>query len=191
MKPSLHARSRREGSFLRSRAYEVVWPLLDAGGAQRHGAPAGGWARAPKLGYLACMSQPLRMVAAASLSLLACGQRPPSPGAESSVATADSSVAAPSTSTPTPAAAGERLYVDAELVDCEGGAGPMKCMRTRASETEEWTLFYSSIEGFTHEAGHHYELRVEKRSDANPPADGSSIRYRLLEIVKKQKAASP
>lgn len=131
------------------------------------------------------------MVAAASISLLACGQKPPSPGPESSGTTAPLTASASATPTAAAPAAGERLYVDAELVDCEGGAGPMKCMRTRGAEAEEWTLFYSSIEGFTHEAGHVYELRVEKRTDANPPADGSSIRYRLLEIVKKQKATSP
>lgn len=67
----------------------------------------------------------------------------------------------------------------------------MKCMRTRGSESEEWSLFYDRIEGFTHEAGHTYELRVEKTTSANPPADASSFRYRLLEIVKKQKAVAP
>jgi hypothetical protein len=95
------------------------------------------------------------------------------------------------TPTAAPAASGERLHVDAELVDCEGGAGPMKCMRTRGSESEEWSLFYDAIEGFTHEAGHRYELRVEKVTSANPPADGASFRYRLLEIVRKQKADAP
>jgi hypothetical protein len=148
------------------------------------------------MGYLACMSSlPLRMVAAASISLLACGQKPPSPGAGSSGATnitpGATSSAPTTTASPTAVAPGERLYVDSEIVDCEGGAGPMKCMRTRGSEAEEWTLFYDSIEGFTHEAGHRYELRVEKLTSGKPPADGASFRYRLLEVVQKQKAVSP
>ncbi len=78
------------------------------------------------------------------------------------------------------------LFVNAERVECEGGAGPQKCLQTRAKESDPWEFFYGGIEGFTFEPGHLYELRVEVSTVAAPPADGSSLRYRLLEIVSKK-----
>lgn len=78
------------------------------------------------------------------------------------------------------------LLVREQLADCQGEA-PMKCLQVRAAESEEWRNLYTPIEGFEHEAGHAYELRVEVTQVANPPADGSSLRYRLLEVVSKQK----
>jgi hypothetical protein len=104
---------------------------------------------------------------------------PPSPTPSSTIAT--------SSRKPPPAASGKTLFVAEALVDCEG-EGPMKCMRVRASEAEDWTLFYDSIEGFDYQEGQRYQLRVEVRDVANPPADGSSLRYRLLEVVSKTKA---
>ncbi len=63
----------------------------------------------------------------------------------------------------------------------------MKCLRVRSSESADWTLFYESVEGFSFEEGFGYELLVERSSVANPPADGSSVRYRLISVVKKSK----
>lgn len=85
------------------------------------------------------------------------------------------------------AAAGDvrTLFVNAQQVDCTG-AGPQKCLQTRVKETDPWELFYGGIEGFTFEPGHVYELRVEVSKVDNPPADGSSLRYRLIEIVAKK-----
>ncbi|MBX3192248.1 MAG: DUF4377 domain-containing protein [Labilithrix sp.] len=80
------------------------------------------------------------------------------------------------------------LFVREALADCEGGAGPMKCMQVRGSDKEEWTLLYQSIEGFTYEPGNAYELRVAAKAAGKPPADGSSRRLRLVEIVSKKKA---
>ena len=77
------------------------------------------------------------------------------------------------------------MFVGAELADCEGEA-PMKCMRVRESQDAEWTYFYDQIEGFTHESGTHYELKVEVTKVDDPPQDGSSLRYKLVEIVSKE-----
>ena len=70
------------------------------------------------------------------------------------------------------------LYVGSELVDCVGVA-PMECMQVRADPSGEWQLFYDQIEGFTFEPGFTYELRVNVATIANPPADGSSLKYTL------------
>lgn len=76
------------------------------------------------------------------------------------------------------------LFVGPELVECTGVA-PQMCMLVRNSPEEEYTFFYNSIEGFTFEPGYEYELLVEVTQVANPPADGSSLSYRLVEIVNQ------
>lgn len=81
------------------------------------------------------------------------------------------------------------MFVRDTLVDCEG-EGPMKCMQVREDETGEWTLFYGSIEGFTYEPSFSYELRVTTQPAGGPRAGGSSLRYRLVEVVSKTKAAA-
>ena len=48
-----------------------------------------------------------------------------------------------------------------------------------------WALFYDSIEGFEFEPGCEYTVRVAIRRVDNPPADGSSLAYRLLAILRK------
>jgi hypothetical protein len=78
------------------------------------------------------------------------------------------------------------LFVREVLADCEGES-PRKCMQTRSTESEDWTYFYDSIEGFEYEASYRYELKVEVTTEPNPPADGSSLRFRLLEVVSKKK----
>lgn len=80
----------------------------------------------------------------------------------------------------------ETLYINSELVECEGGAGPQQCMQVRRGRDEPWELFYDQIEGFVFEPGFTYELRVETRAVDNPPADASSLRYMLVEVVDKK-----
>lgn len=84
----------------------------------------------------------------------------------------------------------QTLFVREVRADCEG-EGPRKCLQVRASETDDWTLFYSSIEGFTYEEGTKYELRVAVEPLPNAPADSSSRRYVLVEIVSQEKVPSP
>lgn len=74
------------------------------------------------------------------------------------------------------------MYVAHHLVDCVG-VGPMKCMLIRETPDAEWTMFYSQIEGFEYEPGFEYELRVRTEEIPDPPADASSIRYILEEVV--------
>lgn len=80
------------------------------------------------------------------------------------------------------------VYVNSELVDCEGAGGPQKCMQIRRAPEEDWELFYDQIEGFVFEPGFVYELRVKVTPRAEVPADASSIKYRLLEVVSKRPA---
>ena len=53
-------------------------------------------------------------------------------------------------------------------------------------------LFYGEIEGFEHEAGYVYRLRIERYDPwpemEEPPADASEYGYRLIEVVSKEPA---
>ena len=51
--------------------------------------------------------------------------------------------------------------------------------------SNEWTYLYEGIEYFDYEFGFEYELNVIKREISNPPMDGASISYELLEIISK------
>jgi hypothetical protein len=52
--------------------------------------------------------------------------------------------------------------------------------------TESWTKFYSNIEGFAYESGKIYNLSVKVEPIDNPPADGSSLKYTLVEVVSTE-----
>ncbi|MCL8538404.1 DUF4377 domain-containing protein [Chryseobacterium gallinarum] len=79
------------------------------------------------------------------------------------------------------------LIVGAQTADCSAGAGRMKCLQVKENASENWTNFYSNIEGFTYEPGYEYVLKVKTEKIANPPADASSIKYILTEQVSKTK----
>ncbi len=74
------------------------------------------------------------------------------------------------------------VFVGPVMVDCEGVA-PQKCMLIRESPDEPYGLFYDQIEGFDYKEGQEYELRVMVEEVENPPADASSLRYRLVEVL--------
>ena len=52
--------------------------------------------------------------------------------------------------------------------------------------SEEWSNFYDEIEGFQYEEGYVYELKVRVEEIENPPMDGSSLRYILIEVLSKK-----
>ncbi|WP_082376990.1 DUF4377 domain-containing protein [Chryseobacterium indologenes] len=85
------------------------------------------------------------------------------------------------------AGADEKTFiVGPETADCTGVA-PMKCLQVKEKASENWTNFYTNIEGFTYEPGYEYVLKVKTEKIANPPADGSSIKYTLVKQVSKTK----
>ncbi len=75
------------------------------------------------------------------------------------------------------------LEVAPTKVDCVGVA-PMKCLQVR-EVGGQWRNFYSPIEGFDFVEGSRYRLQVKVSQIANPPADGSSLRYQLVRVLDK------
>ncbi|MCQ9638270.1 DUF4377 domain-containing protein [Chryseobacterium sp. WG14] len=91
------------------------------------------------------------------------------------------------TTTAGASAADEKTFiVGPQTADCTGVA-PMKCLQVKEKTSESWTNFYSNIEGFTYEPGYEYVLKVKTEKIANPPADGSSVKYTLVKQVSKTK----
>jgi len=76
------------------------------------------------------------------------------------------------------------MYVGPETAECVG-VGPMTCLLVKYEKDSEWTMFYENIAGFEYEPGFEYELLVEKTKVDNPPADSSSIKYEMVELVNK------
>jgi heat shock protein HslJ len=64
----------------------------------------------------------------------------------------------------------------------------MMCLQVRESEDEDWQFFYSGIDGFTFVPGYTYELIVNVTEIENPPADGSSLQYTLVQVVSRSPA---
>ncbi|EYB68728.1 hypothetical protein DEIPH_ctg017orf0065 [Deinococcus phoenicis] len=75
--------------------------------------------------------------------------------------------------------------VAAQRVPCMG-VGPMSCLRIQR-DGGPWELFYGEIEGFTFQPGVTQVIRVREEDRPGPvPADASSKRYVLVEVVERR-----
>ena len=72
------------------------------------------------------------------------------------------------------------VTVGPELIDCVGPA-PMKCLEV------DGKLFYTDIDGFEHEEGYTYRLKIERYEafPGEPPQDASRYGYRLIEVISR------
>lgn len=86
-------------------------------------------------------------------------------------------------------AAEKTLYLDHYMEECASFFLTI-CERAKEREGDPWRTRLDGIEGFSYEWGFVYELRVRESRIINPPADGSSIRTELVEIVRKEKVPS-
>jgi len=81
-------------------------------------------------------------------------------------------------------------FVAPYAVACTGVA-PQECLLVKHAIQAPWQNFYSTIQGFTFESGFSYILKVRETPLENPPADASSIRHELVEIVEKSTVNQP
>ncbi len=82
------------------------------------------------------------------------------------------------------------VYVASEVRPCTAGVARTTCLQVRETESAPWELHYFGYEGFEHKPGVEYRLRVRGTPVANPPADASSIRLSLIEIIDQKPAQS-
>lgn len=84
------------------------------------------------------------------------------------------------------------IWVHSAKIECTG-VSEMSCLQIQKGKTlnlsKDWELFYSEIEGFDYQPGFLYKLKIKTETVENPPADGSSIKYILLDILEKKKDA--
>lgn len=83
-----------------------------------------------------------------------------------------------------------KIIVADHQVDCVG-VGPQSCWLTKiagpASNTSDWEYRYSGIQGFAYELNYEYILLIKNTPVRNPPADASSIRSELVEVIEKKR----
>lgn len=76
------------------------------------------------------------------------------------------------------------LIIASKKVDCVG-VEAQKCLLIKENENQEWNYFYDAITGFEYEEGFEYEITVTEQEIENPPQDGASLTYSLVEIISK------
>ena len=84
-----------------------------------------------------------------------------------------------------PAEGRERIVqVAGQRAPCSGVA-PMLCLQVRTQPGAAWEAHYGEIEGFDWQVGVEYVIRVREVAVQNPPADGSSLRWVLEEVLER------
>ena len=86
------------------------------------------------------------------------------------------------------------MYVSAETSTYRpwGPPEPVECMLVKEKKKGEYTkMGLFNIAGFTYEKGYEYKLLVEKTTLANPPADSSIFRYKLIKLLSKTAVDKP
>lgn len=66
------------------------------------------------------------------------------------------------------------------------GVVRMQCLKVRRNASGPWELWYDPIEGFDYKPGVVYRILVSGHKVANPPADSSSMRWKLEKILVQQ-----
>lgn len=82
-----------------------------------------------------------------------------------------------------------KMYVSAETDTYIpwGGVTPVECMLVKEEGDSSYSkLRLNGIEGFVYKKVFEYTLKVEKTTLANPPADDSDVRYKLIEVITEQ-----
>lgn len=75
--------------------------------------------------------------------------------------------------------------VASQLGIAHGASTLQPVLLVKANDDTSWRAVYQGIEGFDFEAGYEYRLRIKAEQLPDPPQDGSSIRYTLLEQISK------
>jgi len=61
---------------------------------------------------------------------------------------------------------------------------------TEQETNEKYGLALGRIEGFNYVEGNQYVLKVQKTTISNPPADGYTEQYKLLEVISTTKVGN-
>lgn len=86
----------------------------------------------------------------------------------------------------------QTFWVNSLKSPCDAGAGKIQCLLISANDTLEkasWSYFYNTIEGFEFKPGvfQKIEVSVTTIDKVEVPADGSSLKYSLLNVLEEMK----
>lgn len=81
------------------------------------------------------------------------------------------------------------IWVAHFTTPCEG-VGSRECLNVREAGDTEWKPWYGSIDGFQYEPGVEYHMMVSETTVEDPPADASSIRWTLIEVLDETPMAA-
>lgn len=79
------------------------------------------------------------------------------------------------------------LFIASYTQECDAGVMRKQCLLVKENDEEDWTFFYNNIEGFEYEKGYQYQIKVAVSKVENPPMDASSLNYKLIEVLSKEK----
>jgi hypothetical protein len=68
--------------------------------------------------------------------------------------------------------------------------GPQECLAIQKEGSQRWSHFYTEIEDFDPKPGMKYVIRIHTEPVENPPADRSSLKYILDEILEEREVIS-
>lgn len=81
------------------------------------------------------------------------------------------------------------IDVDSHLSNCSG-VGAHQCLRVRSDAAHPWELWYAPINGFVWQPGVKYRLRIRGEPVAHAAADASTMRWTLVEVLRRSPAGS-
>lgn len=88
------------------------------------------------------------------------------------------------------------ILVNHQKVSCTG-SGTLTCLQIKelldGAAPEKWSYLYTQIEGFDYETGYLYKLKIRetKIKRKNVPADGSTTKRTLIEVIEKKAISVP
>jgi Domain of unknown function (DUF4377) len=65
--------------------------------------------------------------------------------------------------------------------------GTRLCLLMQRADKGKWELLFEPIEGLHWKWGFRYRIRVREEVVNNPPADASALRFRLVELVARER----
>lgn len=83
------------------------------------------------------------------------------------------------------------FWVNSVKIKADAGAGTIFCMQISKQpklKNADWEIFYDTIEGFNLKTGYYQKIKVSETviPADSVPADGSSLKYTLIEIIEEQ-----
>ena len=80
----------------------------------------------------------------------------------------------------------DEFEVNFHQVICQGESNQW-CWQVKSKNDKSWTFKYEPIEGLNFEWGYRYFVNIDQQTIKNPPQDGSSIKWKLRSVSKKEK----